>query len=283
LKAIDILNNLTEVTPLLCELVCNIVDPGMKNKIGEVEIYARVMDKYWLRFRKKPDMREIFGDNIDHVIEETKEFLPHLALKAMLGVKEFSLVVEVTSSGPTNAKEYALAKSGMVTKCRDGDGKKKFRFVHNTFLEYFCALHWNQLAPKELKPSISEVITLDSKELKMVSFLSMMLSTDEKKWNVLLHFLAKKYMALVNKHKDVIASEMESFGDKFVTRERLRRLIGIDICVQSATLIGEKATNLFMDKICPKGVKLVAPLVTLEAKQRYAPVHYRYVVHQFMK
>jgi len=144
----------------LSEFRCNIVSPHVSVHIGEVEIYEKVMELFWQRFLGKSQLLHIFGDvnRLSEAVEEAKKFLPHLSIEAMLLNKEFTLNTSLVEN-PTSAsvpRDYAIFKSGMVSstsreETNEGEGYRRCRFVHNTFLEYYCALHWKQMQAKELK------------------------------------------------------------------------------------------------------------------------------------
>jgi len=227
------------------------------------------MELFWNGLKRK----NIFQEKL---LESAVMVLERLTLDAMS--KRRDLILD-----RTNIKEHeAIFQSGMVqfkkaAGANAGEGTE-CRFVHNTFFEYFCASSLKNLKKTSvLTERLKEVIHLAPTERKMLVFLSAMMTEEQSK--VLVAVIAERFLALVELHNLVFETEMDRTGDHLSTRERFRKLFGVDLCIECITLIDEKlgqptATDAFMNAIRPFLGRFAA-LVPKRVREVTAPTHYR--------
>src|SRR5690349_7070777 len=84
-EARDILQEMNDPTPLLCELVCCIVNKDLEVGNNETVTYEKVVERFWIRFQKKKSMKKLFGKTMLETIADASHQLQRLSLEALLG------------------------------------------------------------------------------------------------------------------------------------------------------------------------------------------------------
>ena len=249
-----------EPTPLICEMVCHIVDDEIDETTELAVIYEKVVKLFWNRaLSKKGDYISRQNDLLE-VQKQAAAKLTTLALQSLKdGAGDICLNCQIVGNKAANEVDYAIFKSGLVSsagnKASVDETEVRCTFAHNTLGEYEAAVALCRLDIDEFKSTLSGIIRLDSQDdavesgnRMLVVFIASIVRLDRAKWEVLVTCLSEQYLSLCDKFKESLnKADLEDYN----VQNQWTKSIGLDLVVEAVTILGDDATNLFLQKRSP--------------------------------
>jgi hypothetical protein len=165
-------------------------------------------------------------------------------------------------------------------------------FIHGSFADYLVALDLCSDLEKKLK----EHVTLAYEERGALLFLASMLREDRggSGWKKFTKFLARKFLENFAKMEaQIVAGLGDGSSRSWMTRLAWRRATGMDLCVELVSFLDEggkregksgkeegglekaEATELWMNTLIPKSLRVSAKLAPGALQRSAAPTRYR--------
>ncbi len=247
-----------EVSPFLCEMVCESVEAKKELLAGCTvgQIFESAIEMHWDRLLSKRSFVTLVT-KIDRAIAGAKETLKQWALecytKGALANMEVNLALDDRRSAcfPT---DIALYRCGLLQQIGERlKDRRQCRFAHNMFKEYFAALALSEhKGAGNFKTLVGQVFTLKAENLSterlVAKFLCDKLIGNHNAITDVTEVVTERMLDLIF-GAATFESDMKAHGEDLSTRERWRKDLGVDLVVEFVTLLGTAATNLLMKKL----------------------------------